>query len=66
MFRRPTGTDDHAALVIHRKRSMTLGVKVWVLRQGQGKGERVKVTDADFTCVAVNDNGRPRSLPRVP
>jgi acyl-CoA thioesterase YciA len=44
--------------------SMTLGVEVWVLRQGQG--ERVKVTDADFTFVAVNDNGQPRPLPRVP
>src|SRR5258708_4898286 len=40
--------------------SLTLSVEVWVLRQGQG--ERVKVTDAEFTFVAVNDNGRPRPL----
>jgi acyl-CoA thioesterase YciA len=40
--------------------SMTLLVEVWVLRQGQG--ERVKATAAEFTFVAVNDNGRPRML----
>ncbi|HEV3177481.1 MAG TPA: acyl-CoA thioesterase [Stellaceae bacterium] len=40
--------------------SLTLSVEVWVLRQGQG--ERVKVTDAEFTFVAVNDQGRPRPL----
>jgi acyl-CoA thioesterase YciA len=38
--------------------SITLDVEVWVLRQGQG--ERVKVTDAEFTFVAVHENGRPR------
>jgi acyl-CoA thioesterase YciA len=40
--------------------SITLAVEVWVLRQGQG--ERVKVTDAEFTFVAVDDDGRPRPL----
>lgn len=40
--------------------SITLDVEVWVLRQGQG--ERVKVTDAEFTFVAVDDDGRPRAL----
>src|SRR5712691_10080821 len=35
--------------------SITLGVEVWVLRQGQG--DRIKVTDAEFTFVAVNDDG---------
>jgi acyl-CoA hydrolase len=49
--------------------SMTLHVDVWVLRQGQG--DRVKVTAAEFVFVAVNDNGRPRSvssgsLPAIP
>ena len=42
--------------------SLSLSVEVWVLRQG--RGERVKVTDAEFTFVAVNDNGRPRPLAR--
>ena len=40
--------------------SITLDVEVWVLRQGQG--ERVKVTEADFTFVAIDEEGRPRPL----
>ena len=40
--------------------SIALGVEVWVLREGQG--ERVKVTHAQFTFVAVNDEGRPKTL----
>jgi acyl-CoA thioesterase YciA len=40
--------------------SVTLAIEVWVLRQG--RGDRVKVTDAEFTFVAVNDNGRPRTI----
>src|SRR5579862_3853929 len=37
--------------------SITLAVEVWVLRQGQG--DRVKVTDAEFIFVAVDDAGKP-------
>ena len=40
--------------------SITLAVEVWVLRQGQG--DRVKVTDAEFKFVALNDNGYPRPV----
>ncbi len=40
--------------------SITLSIEVWTLRQGQG--ERVKVTDAVFTFVAVDDEGRPRPI----
>jgi acyl-CoA thioesterase YciA len=40
--------------------SITLDVEVWVLRQGQG--ERVRVTEAEFTFVAVGEDGRPREL----
>ena len=43
--------------------SVTLSIEVWALRQGQG--ERVKVTDAVFTFVAVDDNGRPRAIATV-
>ncbi|MBV8334226.1 MAG: hypothetical protein JO358_02020 [Alphaproteobacteria bacterium] len=28
----------------------------------QGQGERIKVTDAEFTFVAVDEDGRPRAL----
>ena len=41
--------------------SLTLDVEVWVLRQG--KGERTKVTEAEFTFVAVDEQGQPRLLP---
>ena len=40
--------------------SITMAVEVWVLRQGQG--DRVKVTDAEFKFVALNDNGCPRPV----
>jgi acyl-CoA thioesterase YciA len=42
--------------------SMTLCVEVWVLRQGHGR--RVKVTASEFTFVALDEEGRPRSLAR--
>src|SRR5207244_11124382 len=40
--------------------SITLDVEVWVLRQG--RGERIRVTEAEFTFVAVDKDGRPREL----
>ncbi|GAA0579952.1 acyl-CoA thioesterase [Craurococcus roseus] len=40
--------------------SIALHVEVWVLRQGQG--DRVKVTAAEFTFVALDDRGKPRAL----
>jgi acyl-CoA thioesterase YciA len=40
--------------------SITLDVEVWVLRQGQGP--RIKVIDAEFTFVAVHEDGSPREL----
>jgi acyl-CoA thioesterase YciA len=42
---------------------VTLHVEVWVLRQG--RGSRIKVTEAEFTLVAVEENGRPRPLRRI-
>jgi acyl-CoA thioesterase YciA len=42
--------------------SITLHVEVWVLRQGRGL--RCKVTEAEFTFVAVDETGRPRPLRR--
>ncbi len=44
--------------------SITLGVEVWVLRQGQG--DRIKVTDAEFTFVAVDEAGSKRPLSAAP
>ena len=42
--------------------SITLDVEVWVLRQGQG--DRVMVTSAEFTYVAMDTEGRKRTLSR--
>jgi len=47
-------------LVAIGETSITLAVEVWVLRQGQG--DRIKVTDAEFKFVALNDNGCPRPV----
>jgi acyl-CoA thioesterase YciA len=43
--------------------SITLNVEVWVLRQG--RDTRMKVTAAEFTFVAVNENGRPCPIERT-
>src|SRR6266446_1100365 len=40
--------------------SITLEVEVWVLRQG--RGERIRVTEAEFTFVAIGEDGRPREI----
>ncbi len=40
--------------------SITLDVEVWVLRHGQG--ERMKVTAAEFSFVAVDESGQPRPV----
>jgi acyl-CoA thioesterase YciA len=40
--------------------SLTQRVEVWVLRQG--KGERVKMTSAEFTFVALDESGKPRPV----
>ena len=40
--------------------SITLAVEVWVLRQGQG--DREMVTSAEFTYVAMDAEGRKRTL----
>ena len=47
-------------LVKTGRSSMTLGVEVWVLRQGCGP--RIRVTSAEFTFVALDGAGRPRPL----
>jgi acyl-CoA thioesterase YciA len=42
------------------KTSMTLNIEVWVRRTGHSR--RIKVSQADFTFVAVSDDGRPRRI----
>lgn len=63
-FRRPVEVGDevccHTDVVRLGTTSITLAVEVWVLRQG--RGERIKVTDAQYTYVAVDGDGRPRPV----
>src|SRR5271165_1432523 len=63
-FLQPVHVGDTVCCYTEVKRtgrtSITLDVEVWVLRQGQG--ERIKVTEAEFTFVAVGEDGRPREL----
>ena len=43
--------------------SLTFRVEAWVLRQRPG--DRMKVTSADFTYVALDGDGRPRPVIRA-
>jgi acyl-CoA thioesterase YciA len=67
VFIAPVKVGDSVCFYADLKRmgrtSLTLDVEVWVLRQG--RGERVKVTAAEFTFVAVDEAGRPRPISRA-
>ena len=67
-FLRPVKVGDvvccHTGLVRLGRTSLTLRVEVWVLRQRIG--DRIKVTHADFTYVALDEAGQPRRVPREP
>jgi acyl-CoA thioesterase YciA len=64
VFREPVKVGDVVCCYTETLRvgrsSVTLAIEVWTLRQGQG--DRVKVTDAVFTFVAIDDDGRPRPI----
>jgi acyl-CoA thioesterase YciA len=64
VFRQPVQVGDvvccYTEIVRTGNSSITLSIEVWAMRQGQGS--RLKVTDATFTFVAVDDDGRPRPL----
>lgn len=63
-FLRPIKVGDtvccYAELGRIGRSSLAYHVEVWVLRQGQGS--RVKVTEAEFTFVALDQAGRPRAI----
>ena len=51
-------------MVVQKGRtSLTFRVEAWVLRQRLG--DRIKVTSADFTYVALDGDGRPRPVIRA-
>ena len=66
-FLRPVKVGDilciHAKLDRVGRSSMGIGIEAWALRR-QDDG-REKVTEAVFTFVAIDDNGRPRPVPPV-
>ncbi len=63
-FLRPVKVGDvvccYTNVVRVGRTSITLAIETWALRQGQG--ERIQVTDAEFTFVAVDGDGRPKAL----
>ncbi len=64
-FHRPVHVGDvvsmHAELLQEGRTSMVIDVEAWVTRQPSG--QRLKVTEAKFVFVAVDDDGRKRALP---
>jgi len=68
VFIQPVKVGDAVCFYADVKRigrtSITLDVEVWVLRHGCG--ERIKVTEAEFTFVAVGEDGRPRRIQPQP
>jgi acyl-CoA thioesterase YciA len=66
VFLRPVKVGDviccYTDLARMGRTSLTFRVEAWALRQRPG--DRIKVTSADFTYVALDGDGRPRPVPR--
>jgi acyl-CoA thioesterase YciA len=66
-FHRPVHVGDvvsmHAEMVSEGTTSMVIDVEAWVRRQPSG--ERLRVTEAKFVFVAVDETGRKRRLPEL-
>lgn len=64
-FHKPVHVGDlvsiHGTIIKEGRTSMQIGVEAWVLRQPSGA--RLKVTEATFIFVAVDENGVKRPLP---
>jgi acyl-CoA thioesterase YciA len=67
-FHRPVRVGDvlsmHAEMVSEGRSSMVIEVEAWVARQPEN--ERMKVTEAKFVFVAVDQSGSKRPLPPRP
>ena len=50
----------YGALVAEGRTSLTIAVEAW--RRERDEDHSVKVTEANFTFVAIDDNGRPRPI----
>jgi len=67
VFREPVYVGDlvsfYARVLKVGKTSITVDVEVFAQRGRQGRTNVVKVTEAQLTCVAVDQDRRPRSVP---
>jgi acyl-CoA thioesterase YciA len=67
VFREPVFVGDlvsfYARVLKVGRTSITVDVEVFSQRGRQGRGEVVKVTEAQLTYVAVDDNRQPRPVP---
>jgi acyl-CoA thioesterase YciA len=67
IFKQPVRVGDilsfYSALLRTGRTSVTVDVEVYAERFGS-QGRYVKVTEAILTYVAIDENGRPRELPR--
>lgn len=67
VFKQPVRLGDilsfYSKLVRIGRTSVTVTVEVFAERF-RAQGEYIKVTEATFTYVAIDDNGRPRPIPR--
>ena len=68
IFKQPVRVGDilsfFASVTRIGRTSITVQVEVFAERF-QSQGEYIKVTQANFTYVAIDDNGRPRPLPQA-
>lgn len=64
-FHKPVLVGDivscYAEIVRVGRSSITMQVEAWA-RRGR-TGEDIKVTEGKFTCVAIDEHGRPRPVP---
>lgn len=67
VFLKPVHVGDlvscHVDLIKRGNTSMTISVEVWVLPATQS--ERYQVTEGVFVFVAIDDNGKPRQVPKT-
>ena len=65
-FRKPVFVGDvvsvHANLVRVGKTSVTVHLEAWVTRRKES--EAILVTDGNFTCVSIDEQGRPQAIAR--
>ena len=66
-FLRPVAVGDevscYCSLVKSGETSLTIRIETWAKARGTKEGE--KVTEGTFTFVAIDENGKPRTLPKA-